>query len=564
MIATILAVAFAASGAADAASWQPDLGNGMYRNPILAGDYSDPDVVRVGQDFYLVASSFTNVPGLPILHSRDLVNWTIVGHALDHLEPAAHFSIPRRGGGVWAPAIRYRNGRFLIYYPDPDRGIFVVTAKNPRGPWSTPQRVSNERGEIDPAPFWDEQGRGWLLNAWAGNRAGFNNRITLRRLNPDGTRVVGPPRTIINGEDFAPVTTRDGVRRWKVIEGPKLYFRNGWYYLFAPAGGVKQGWQGVFRSRRIEGPYEARNVLDQGATDVNGPHQGALVLAGGADWFFHFQDRDGYGRVVHLEPVSWRAGWPVVGADPDGDGRGEPVQDYPKPHVPPQPIATPQASDEFAGALNPAWQWNSNPAKDWAKVSDGRLCLKSVSAPADLFEAGNLLSQKLPAPRFDVMTKLAFAPLRTGERAGLAIAGQTYAFVGLERTPDGLRVLQAWSEASGEHRAWGPVVSGDGIWLRMAVEPTELSVSGPSEKEFDMPSTHRKIEPKARFSYSLDGTRYEPIGPAFVGSAGRWTGAQIGLFATAPFGTQAATATTVGKACFDWFRIGNSQPEPAR
>jgi len=555
VIATILAGALAALGPAGGGPWQPDVGNGTYRNPVLAGDYSDPDVVRVGRDFYLVASSFTNVPGLPILHSRDLVNWTIVGHALDHLEPAAHYSTPRRGGGVWAPVIRYRHGRFLIYYPDPDRGIFLVTAKDPRGPWSAPRQVLPARGAIDPAPFWDQQGRGWLVNAWAASRAGFNNLISLRRLNRDGTRAVGPPRTIIKGEDFKPVVTRGGVRRWGVIEGPKLYFRKGWYYIFAPAGGVKQGWQGIFRARRIEGPYEARNILDQGGTDVNGPHQGALVSTGQEDWFLHFQDRDGYGRVVHLEPVAWRADWPVIGADPDGDGRGEPVLVHRKPHLPDQPPAAPQASDEFDGALNLAWQWNSNPSRDWARIADGRLCLKSVTAPADLFEAGNLLSQKMPGPSFSVTTMLAFAPLRTGERAGLAIAGQTYAFVGLEREPDGLRVVEAWSDSAGEHRVRGPAVSGAGLWLRMAVDPIELSVSGPDEKEFDMPAMHRQTQPRVRFAYSLDGTRFEQIGEAFVGSAGRWTGAQIGLFATAPFGTQAATATTVGEGCFDWFRV---------
>ena len=557
-LARALAAVLAVSAPAGAAPWQPDLGDGTYRNPILAGDYSDPDVVRVGQDFYLVSSSFTNVPGLPILHSRDLVNWTIVGHALDNLEPAAQFSTPRRGGGVWAPTIRHRDGLFVIYYPDPDHGIFRVTAKDPRGPWSSPTLVWDAKGAIDPAPFWDDRGRGWLVNAWAGSRAGFNNVITLNRLSADGSHVVGEGRVIIDGKDLAPVETRDGARRWSVIEGPKLYARGGWFYVFAPAGGVKQGWQGVFRSRNIEGPYEARNVMDQGTTDVNGPHQGAWVTTSqGEDWFIHFQDRDGYGRVVHLEPMAWRDGWPVIGADPDGDGRGEPVTTHAKPRVPLQPIRTPQASDEFETSPHLGWQWNSNPASDWWTIADGSLRLKSVTAPADLYEAGNLLSQKLPAVRFSATAKVVFSAEHVGERTGLALAGQTYAFIGLERTADGTRVVEASSGAAGETKAWGPLVPTGQVWLKMRVEPVEEALEPPKDPEFDQPAMRRAVEPKVRFSYSLDGEHFIDLGGAFIGTAGKWVGAQIGLFATAPYGTPAAVATKAGHADFDWFRIGN-------
>jgi len=554
--APLLAAAVSAAMPSATAPWQADLRDGTYRNPVLAGDYSDPDAVRVGRDFYLVSSSFTNVPGLPILHSRDLVSWSIVGHGLDRLEPVAHFAVPRRGGGVWAPAIRYRNGRFLIYYPDPDHGIFVVSAKDPRGPWSVPKRVWNAKGAIDPAPFWDAQGRGWLVNAWAGSRAGFNNVITLSRLNGDGTRVVGPSRNIIDGKDLAPVATRDGARPWSVIEGPKLYWHAGYYYVFAPAGGVKQGWQGVFRSRTIEGPYEARNVMDQGGTDVNGPHQGAWVTtAQGEDWFLHFQDRDGYGRVVHLEPMTWRNGWPVIGSDPDGDGRGEPVLVHPKPHVPVQSIRSPQASDDFREGVGPAWQWNSNPAPDWAEAIDGGLRLKSVTAAANLYEAGNLLSQKLPAPAFTATTIVTFAPLREGERTGLAIVGHKYAFIGLEKTADAIRVVEESASGSTIARAVGPAVGASRVWLRMRVEPVVLTVPGPADKQFDQPAMRRAYEPRVRFSYSLDGVSFTDLGEPFVADQGQWTGAQIGLFASAPYGTPAAVATSVGHADYAWFKI---------
>ena len=353
LTSAVVTDAMAQSADRRTAPWVADTGRGTYRNPVLAGDYSDPDVVRVGDDFYLTASSFVNAPGLPILHSRDLVNWTIVAYAIDHVPPRARYETPRHGGGVWAPAIRHHAGRYYIYYPDPDLGIFVVTATDPRGPWSEPVLVDNSRGAIDPAPFWDTDGNAYLAMAWARSRAGFNNIITLKRMSADGMRVLDAGRTIIDGATLGAVATSNGPMQWVTIEGPKIYFRNGYYYVFAPAGGVKAGWQGVFRSRSIEGPYEARNVLDQGRTETNGPHQGAWVsMPRGEDWFLHFEDADSYGRRVHLQPMRWRDDWPVIGADPDGDGRGEPVLTHRMPRVTRQPFAAPQVNDEFDAAPN--------------------------------------------------------------------------------------------------------------------------------------------------------------------------------------------------------------------
>jgi beta-xylosidase len=552
------------AAAASSPVWVPDQGDGTYRNPVLAGDYSDPDAVRVGSDYYLTASSFTNVPGLPILHSRDLVNWTIIGHALERLEPDSHYRVPRRGGGVWAPAIRYHSGRFLIYYPDPDQGIFMVAASDPRGPWSAPVLVDSTRGAIDPAPFWDDDGSAWLVHAYAGSRAGFNNVITLKRMNAEGTKTLDTGRTVIDGKSFAPVKTSFGQLAWRVTEGPKLYKKDGYYYLFAPSGGVKQGWQGVFRSRRIEGPYEARNVLDQGRTDINGPHQGTWVTTkAGEDWFIHFQDTDSYGRRVFLEPMRWKNGWPVIGSDRDGDGTGEPVLRHAKPKLPKQPTAVPQTDDEFGGPLGLQWQWNSNPADDWIQIGGGKLRLKSVSGSPNLFEVGNLLSQKLPAGQFTATTLLHFAPLRDGERAGLAIAGRAYGLIGVERASGQLRIVEAMNARADsgqpETRVPGPVIGDQPLWLRLSAEPIVVPEAPPSDPSFDLPPMRRSIQARVIFSYSLDGEHFTPFGDTFISRPGVWTGAQIGLFAQAPNGTTASTATTVGYAEFDWFRIGGNQ-----
>lgn len=543
----------------DDGRWFADQGDGTYRNPVLIGDYSDPDVTRVGDDYYLTASSFTDIPGLPILHSRDLVNWTIIGHALSHVPPEAHYQVPRRGGGVWAPAIRHRDGKFLIYYPDPDRGIFLVTADDPRGPWSKPLLVDATPGVIDPAPFWDEDGTGWLAYAYAKSRAGKANVIAVRQLNAQGTAMRGEERVIIDGDKMPPVKTSLGYRPWQTTEGPKLYKRNGYYYVFAPSGSVKGGWQGVFRSRSITGPYEGRDVMDQERTEINGPHQGAWVTTpSGEDWFLHFQDRDSYGRVVHLQPMRWLKGWPVIGVDKDGDGRGEPVSRYRKPQLPKQAIAAPIADDDFDGGLTPGWQFGSNPSPDWMSLSDGQLRLKSVTGSPDLYENGAILSQKLPAPAFTATSLMRFAPLREGERAGLSVHGMTFAWIGVERGRDGQHLVQVtksdFRPGAPIHVTQGPRLPSGRVWLRIQASPVTIDVPPPDFSPY-WPSMLKESHLNVTFSYSLDGVRFTVLGAPFQTRPGRWVGTQIGLFAQAAMGTPSAVATTVGHADFDWFRI---------
>lgn len=241
--------------------WVADNGNGTYKNPIINADYSDPDAIRVGDDYYMTASSFEDIPGLPILHSKDLVNWTIIGHALDRLPPYDHFSVPRHGEGVWAPAICYHNNEFYIYYPDPDFGIYRTKAKNPAGPWSEPVLVEAGKGLIDPCPLRDDDGNTYLVHAWAGSRAGIKSIITVKKMNGEGTKTLDKGVIVYDGHETDPT-----------IEGPKFYKRNGYYYIFAPAGGVSTGWQLVLRSKNVYGPYQRRVVMDQGKTTINGPH----------------------------------------------------------------------------------------------------------------------------------------------------------------------------------------------------------------------------------------------------------------------------------------------------
>ncbi|MCU4677343.1 glycoside hydrolase 43 family protein [Catenovulum sp. 2E275] len=541
--------------------WQPDLGNGKYQNPVLNGDYSDPDVVRVGDDFYLTSSSFGFVPGLPVLHSKDLVNWSVVSYALPIPPKAEHFSAPRHGGGVWAPTIRYHNNQFMIYYADPDWGTYVVTAKSASGPWSEPVLVDDTLGLIDPAPFWDEDGQGYLAYAYANSRSGKHNIIELKKLSADGKKTYGEPKIIINGADYPKVKTSQGDMPWFTIEGPKLYKRGEYYYIFAPAGSVKAGWQGVFRAKNINGPYQARQVMDQGSTDINGPHQGAWVTTeSGEDWFLHFQDTDSYGRRVFLQPMQWQKnGWPLIGKRQGNEAYGEPVWQYQKPNVAKQPVTTPVVNDDFDNGFNLSWQWSALPRADWVDTSvKGKLRLKSVSSSENLWQAGNLLTQKLPGMAFSAITKLEMQPKRVGERAGLLVLGYGYSWIGLENTTDGLRLVRVnrpeAHEFADENVLTAPVKIERAVYLKMKVEPVVVTEHEPDYPAY-FDSMLRSYRAKVQYFYSLNGQDYHALGSPIIAEQGRWVGTKIGLFAQASSNTPAYVSTTVGYSDFEFFKV---------
>jgi len=510
--------------------WVADLGNGNYKNPVLHTDYSDPDVCRVGDDYYMTASSFNCIPGLQILHSKDLVNWTIIGAAISKLTPEDAFSRPQHGGGVWAPAIRYHNKMFYIYYGDPDHGIFMTKTKDPAGEWEPATLVKAGQGLIDPCPFWDKDGQAYLVHAYAGSRAGIKSLLVMNRLTPDGTQITGSGKIVYDGHDID-----------ETIEGPKLYKRNGFYYIFAPAGGVATGWQVVLRSGNIFGPYERKVVLAQGDTPINGPHQGAWVdTKTGEDWFIHFQDRAASGRVVHLQPMQWINDWPVIGEDPDGDGTGQPVLTYRKPNVKQvYPITTPAESDEFSSSqLGLQWQWHANPMDWWSVPNPTKGVLSLYSVPTDynlnLWNTPNLLLQKFPADSFMVTAKITFipSPAIKGERAGLLVMGTDYASLSFENTEWGLVLSQNEclnADAFGEEKLNVAIrLEENTVYLRVKVQP----------------------DASCTFSFSKDGEEFTTLGNVFTAKAGKWIGAKVGLFCNRPMQTNDG-----GRIEVDWFRI---------
>jgi beta-xylosidase len=529
-IASALFLALLAVPAFAAEPWVADLGNGQYKNPVLHADYSDPDAIRVGDTYYMTSSSFNSAPGLPLLQSKDMVNWELVGHALPTLVPADHFATPRHGDGVWAPCLRWHDGKFWIFYPDPDFGIYVITATDFAGPWSAPRLILGGKGIIDPTPLWDDDGRAWLLHGWAKSRAGINNLLTLRSMAPDASRLLDREgKTVIDGNKLP---------GYRTLEGPKFYKSNGWYYVFAPAGGVEDGWQAVFRSRSVDGPYEARTVMDQGATPINGPHQGAWVRAqDGSDWFLHFQDKGAYGRVVHLQPMHWADGWPVIGAPGVKPGIGQPVLTYRKP-VAGMPVKVPSTSDEFDGpALGLQWQWNANSDARWYSLTErpGMLRLHTQVAPAAngyVRAAPSLLTQKPPAPAFVVNTRLQLNDANDGDRAGLIVNAMQYAWLGLRKSGDATQLVYTTctpakarcTESSSVVLARAP----DVVYLRMTMAEGAL----------------------ATFAWSADNVTFVPAGQPLAISKGRWVGAQVGLFAVGERGGAQNSSLDV-----DYFRV---------
>ena len=486
-------------------------------NPILPYDYSDPDVIRVGDTYLMTSSSFNNVPGLQILASKDLVHWEIVDAAIRNRLPGYEDADPNSingsgaspvlGNFVWAPSIREHDGRLYIFYGDPDRGIYCIRSNqisNLQSPmsnfpllWEPALLVMPGKGLIDPCPLWDEDGRVWLVHALAGSRAGLKSVLLMAELNADALSVKTPSRIIFDGHAEHPT-----------CEGPKLYKRNGYYYIMHPAGGVKTGWQVVQRSKQIYGPYELQVTLAQGRTEINGPHQGAWVeTPEGESWFMHFQDVGAAGRIVHLQPVKWVNDWPEMGFN------GEPVIKVASEKLKEAGPAWKNfiRRDEFnSTTLALDWQWAGGFIDPkWCFCDTHNSLLRLYSAPQ--YEDGfmpNMLLQKIPATAFSATARVRFSPndnkkMQGSEQAGIIVFGRQVFRVEVP-------VTNEW------------------CYLRLTMDEHQ----------------------KGQFFTSSDGKHWTKAGEFFQTVAGYWTGAQVGLFCT-----RSKTINDAGWLDVDWFEI---------
>ena len=525
-----------------------------YVNPILPYDYSDPDVCRVGDEYLMTSSSFNNIPGLQILESKDLVHWQIVDAALPYRVPGYEPGCKVLGNFAWAPSIRVHGDTLYIYYGDPDRGVYALRAglkglsglkglnssngssssklivqgsKGLRFPlkWEEPVLVMAAKGYIDPCPLWDEDGRCYLVHGIAGSRRGVKSVLLMAELTSDGLSVKTPSRIIYDGHEENPT-----------CEGPKLYKKDGYYYIFHPAGGVEFGWQVVQRSKNIYGPYEWKTTLQQGKTDINGPHQGAWVEdTEGGNWFFHFRDVGVAGRIVYLEPVEWKEGWPIMGS------RGEPVSGY--------EVSGSSSSNGLSGlksskglnglsglksskssksskdlswgnfarrdefdstALALDWQWAGgyvNPTWYYCDSQNSRLRLYSYPEGEELME--NMLLQKIPYAAFTATARVRFTPntnpkLQGKEEAGLIVFGK-----------------KSFRLPVSESGKW--------VYLRLVMD----------EKQ------------KGQFYIGEDGENWTPFGEEFQAVEGKWIGAQVGLYCT----REDRKINDSGYLDVDWFEV---------
>ncbi|MBQ2210663.1 MAG: glycoside hydrolase 43 family protein [Prevotella sp.] len=522
ILTTLAVLPLMASAQYKSEVWSPDNGDGTYTNPVINADYSDPDVCvgPSGEDYYLTASSFQCTPGLPVLHSRDLVNWQIVGYALKELytgnkELTEHFSTPQHGAGVWAPSIRYHNGEYYIYWGDPDFGVFMVKTKDPAGEWEKPVCVIEGKGMIDTTPLWDDDGRCYLVNGWANSRGKFASVLCVRELNKEGTKAIGNPVIVFDG---------NGTEN-RTCEGPKFYKRDGWYWIMCPAGGVPTGFQLAMRSKSPYGPYEHKIVLAQGKTNINGPHQGGWIHTKyGEDWFLHFQDKEAYGRVVHLNPVDWSTGWPIMGK------KGEPVSTYKKPKSNSTVIVNPVESDEFSSpVLGKQWQWHANYHQFFGMPTafgTMRVYTHKVSDHfKNLWEVPNLLLQKTPADEFTVTTKLCFTSKADGQVGGLIMMGHNYQALALKRIGREFQLLMITCQDADRGKPQHEE-------LVATLKPT-------AEDKIDYkPGIHEDIylrlmvkDSKVKFAYSLNGKKFTDCGQEYQMKEGKWIGAKFGYVA---------------------------------
>ena len=505
-----------------------------YKNPLLFADYSDPDVIRTGSDFYMVSSSFTYLPGVPVLHSKDLIHWELISHCVEKL-PYDRYNVPQHGCGTWAPSIRYHEGIYYVFIPLPDEGILVAAAADPAGKW-TLQRLCKAKGWIDPCPLWDEDGKIYMVFAYAKSRCGIKSRISICEIDKDTQKILS-----------APVCVYDGTTENPTIEGPKLYKRDGYYYIFAPAGGVPEGWQTVLRSKNIYGPYESRIVMHQGNTNINGPHQGGYIeLEDGSCWFLHFQDRSAYGRVTCLEPMNWNAGWPFIGIEKNGDGIGEPVDEYDAPAVFEMAendyrILRDDEFDEVQPGLQ--WQWQANPNTDWYEMGEKTSCIRlniiqcTGHDRALLWYMPNVFTQLPQAEKFTATVKLRLNAEITGDEAGLGILGHDYTYLSVQKTNTGFDAVITEGhvvETTGvgyadEKSVWRAQMHGAEVWIRVSMNEGAVY----------------------KYSYSEDGNIFLCASDKeFVGSVSTWTGMKLMLAVR-----NSDNSVSGGSADFDYIRF---------
>ena len=475
-----------------------DQSDGTYRNPVIPSDYSDIDCIRVDSDYYAVSSTFQFSPGFVILHSKDLVNWSILGHVVPDIGVIAPdmtwTKMNRYGNGIWAGAIRFHDNKFWVYFCTPDEGYFMSTADNPAGPWEPLHKMKPFSGGWDDCcPLWDDDGQGYFVGT--SFREGY--KIHLWKLTADGRDVVPESDTIIHQSPGS--------------EANKLYKIKGVYYHFYSEDRGGDGRVMMMeRSNSILGPYTEKKQLSYGDRQANEPNQGGLVQTEKGDWYFFTHHGTGAweGRCDSLSPVTWIDGWPIIGK-PDDKNIGHFVWSGNKP-VDGTPIVTPQTSDEFDEAvLPPQWEWNYQPRDDKWSLSErmGWLRLHAFKplSPDNLMKAGNTLTQRcFRTTSNEVVIKLDLSGMADGQKCGLCHFAGAHSSLGVSQ--DGTTRTLAYDN-NGKVTA-GPEISGDDLWIK--------STWG--------------LDGKSQYAYSLDGQAFTDFGDPYQLTWGNYRGDRIGIY----------------------------------
>ncbi|WP_407947754.1 glycoside hydrolase family 43 protein [Pontiella desulfatans] len=513
-------------------SWG-DQGDGTYRNPVLNADYPDVDVERVGDTYFMISSKQHMSPGMVILESKDMVNWTTIGHVWDRLSWAPEYNWNEMRGyrfGVWAGDLAYHDGTWYCYQIDSRHGLYMSSATDIRGPWTQPiQMLTNEKIFDDPVVFWDEkEHQAYLLCNTAKKQKrpenttpGSENR--LYKMSWDGREIQDSGKVIYTGPG---------------AEAAKIYNINDTWYIFmaewfvgdkeTPLGRPSKKndrKQLVLRSQTdsIYGPYEKKVVFERGNGFERSCSQGALMQAPDGSWWYMHQliqniGNPFQGRPQCLQPVKWVDGWPMIGKDIDGDGIGEPVRSHEKP-INGFPVTAPPTDDEFnPGRLGVQWEWNHNPRDShwtlaerpgWLRLKADRPVapVKNYRIHGQLFwRAFNTVSQRIMGTSTgSAVARFDLSGMKAGQRAGFVRFGGIFHLLGVHVEENDTRRLFFMDMNGKELR--GDAIHGNDLFIR----------------------TTNKGD-RAAFEFSTDGERFTRFGPEFTIAFGFWSGDRLGFF----------------------------------
>ena len=489
-------------------------------NPVIYADVPDPDIIRVGNDYYMTSTTMHLLPGVPVMHSTDLVNWEIVSYVYDQLEDNDKANLLNGefsyGGGSWASSIKYAGGEYHVCFiaNEQHKSYIYHTKDLTSGKWT---RSDFDVVFHDPALFEDEDGTEWVVY---GNGALHITQLTdnFHAIKKDGI------------VDSLLLNLRSRELQLQP-EGSHLYKRNGYYYLFDidwPRGGVRR--EIVNRSTNLMGPYEQRTVLyttlneGKGGFSANGVAQGGIVDTPTGEWYgFLFQDHGPLGRCPVLVPMEWVDDWPVMaGGEAAGAATGKTYGMAKSPEVGVMPAEVPVktktvtvanwfGSDEFdynENKLGLAWQWNHNPVAEGWSVTErpGWLRIKPVSLAPNVLRARNSPSQRLPGPRCDTEVLLDFSGLQAGDRAGICAFQSNYASVGIAVDENGEKRLSVMQRAGGGNkRMLGADDDGSQEMLALPVPDGVSTVALKISYIFDPADDNDTKRDFATLAYSFDG-----------------------------------------------------------